>query len=147
MNYQLKSRVELLKRLHEIILNMNHENAYMNWIYLVPDEPSTDDFVSIAEDETDFNDTLTLFMRIFERYSKYEQKGDDMIYTGAILFAGMWLVSTLGTICVWFLTECMRQKVANTRSRFRAGPPPCIQYTSQKLIDKSIPMCYTYYRK
>jgi len=72
MNYQLKSRVELLKRLHEIILNMNHENAYMNWIYLVPDEPSTDDFVSIAEDETDFNDTLTLFIRIFERYSKYE---------------------------------------------------------------------------
>lgn len=147
MNYQLKSRVELLKRLHEIILNMNHENAYMNWIYLVPDEPSTDDFVSIAEDETDFNDTLTLFTRIFERYSKYEQRGDNMIYTGAILFAGMWLVSTLGTICVWFLTECMRQKVANTRSRFRAGPPPCIQYTSQKLIDKSISTCYTYYRK
>lgn len=72
MNYQLKSRVELLERLHEVIRNMNHENAYMNWITFVPDEPSTDDFVSIAEDETDFNDTLTLFMRIFERYNKYE---------------------------------------------------------------------------
>lgn len=119
MNYQLKSRVELLERLHKVIRNMNHENAYMNWIYLVPDEPSTDDFVSIAEDETDFNDTLTLFMRIFERYSKYEQKGDNMIYTGAILFAGMWLASTLGTICVWFFAECLEQKVANTRSRFR----------------------------
>lgn len=31
-----------------------------------------------------------------------------MIYTGAILFAGMWLVSTLGTICVWFLIEHLK---------------------------------------
>lgn len=30
-----------------------------------------------------------------------------MIYTGAILFAGMWLAATLGTICVWFFTECL----------------------------------------
>lgn len=71
-NYQINSRVELLKRLHEIILNMNHENAYMHWIYVVPDEPSIDDFIGIAEDETDFNHVLYLFTKIFERYSKYE---------------------------------------------------------------------------
>ena len=128
-NYQINSRAELLKRLHEIILNMNHENAYMHWIYVVPDEPSIDDFIGIAEDETDFNHVLYLFMKIFERYSKYEQKGDNMIYTGAILFAGMWLVSTLGTICVWFLTEHLKQKVANTRSRFRPAAMYTIYFT------------------
>jgi hypothetical protein len=70
--YQISSRVELLERLHKIILNMNHENAYMNWITFVPDEPSVDDFVSIAEDNTDFNYALYLFMKIFKTYSKYE---------------------------------------------------------------------------
>lgn len=71
-NYQINSRVELLKRLHEIILNMNHENAYMNWITFVPDEPSIDDFIGIAEDEIDFDYALRLFIKIFERYNRYE---------------------------------------------------------------------------
>lgn len=129
MNYQIKSRTELLERLHEIIRNMNHEYAYMRWIHFVPDEPTIDDFVSIAEDNDEFEYTLTLFMEIFKQYSKYEQKGDKMIYTGAILFAGMWLAATLGTICVWFLTEHLRQKVANTRSRFRPAAMYTIYFT------------------
>lgn len=71
-NIQIKSRVKLLKLMHEIMMNMNHEEAYMTWIYIVPDEPSDDDFEYIAEDDDDFNEVVELFQRLFDRYKKYE---------------------------------------------------------------------------
>lgn len=36
----VNERIKLLERLHNVIRNMNHEDAYAIWIYVVPDEPT-----------------------------------------------------------------------------------------------------------
>lgn len=65
-------RIKLLERLHEVVRNMNHEDAYMVWTFVVPDEPTKEDFAEIASNEEDFEVVLNLFKKIFNRYSKYE---------------------------------------------------------------------------
>ena len=66
------SRTKLLKTLHNIMINMNDENAYMTWIYIVPDEPTEEDFVSIACNDKDFEEVLDLFISLFTEY-KYAE--------------------------------------------------------------------------
>jgi len=68
----VNSRTKLLKTLHNIMINMNDENAYMTWIYIVPDEPTEDDFIDIACNDKDFEDVLNLFIRLFSEY-KYAE--------------------------------------------------------------------------
>lgn len=70
--YLLNSRVELLKKLHSIMMNMNDEEAYMSWIIIVPDEPTQEDFESIAEDDKFFHEVLTRFHSLFGTYKNYE---------------------------------------------------------------------------
>lgn len=66
------SREEELRLMHETMTCMNHEDAYLEWICVgVPDEPSDEDFVDMAEDEECFMYTFTVFCRIFNRYKKY----------------------------------------------------------------------------
>ena len=67
-NYQIKSRVELLSKLHSIVINMNDERAYDEWIVTVPDEATEEDFKSIAQDNWFFEEVLIEFMKIFRRY-------------------------------------------------------------------------------
>lgn len=66
-----KERIELLKAMHTIVYDFNHENAYMRWINLVPDCPSEDDFADMAEDDEDMENAVKLFFRLIERYGKY----------------------------------------------------------------------------
>ena len=68
----IKSRVDLLKKLHEIMMNMNDEDCYFTWILIVPDEPSDDDFEFIASDDKEFEEVLNLFERLFHEYKQYE---------------------------------------------------------------------------
>ena len=63
-------KVQLVKLMHEIMLNMNNEGAYQSWIYTVPDCPLEDDFDYIASDNDLFNETIDDFIRIFNRYKK-----------------------------------------------------------------------------
>lgn len=70
----MKERIELLKAMHEIVLHMNHEGAYMKWIYIVPDCPEEDDFEFIAETENLFKDAVECFkdtMKIFLKHGIY----------------------------------------------------------------------------
>ena len=67
-----KSRVELLKAMHMIVASLNHESAYYNsWIYLVPDCPSEQDFIDMAENDNDMNDCAKLFVDLISHYGKY----------------------------------------------------------------------------
>jgi len=67
------SRMRLLMTLHDIILNMNDEIAYDEWIRDdIPDEPSWEDFEEIALDDEFFNEVLEDFIRIFKTY-KYAE--------------------------------------------------------------------------
>ena len=66
-----KERIELLKAMHTIVCDFNHENAYMRWINLVPDCPSEDDFADMAEDDGDMESAVKLFFALINHYGKY----------------------------------------------------------------------------
>ena len=68
MTYQ--ERLRNTKLMHETMLCMNNEDAYMVWIYTMPDCPQEDDFEWFAEDEYQFNDLYATFFRILNRYLK-----------------------------------------------------------------------------
>lgn len=60
--------VQTLKIMHAVMQSMNNENAYMSWIYVMPDEPSEDDFEWLAEN--DFKETEDFFNRVYKRFHK-----------------------------------------------------------------------------
>ena len=73
-------RIALLKAQHEIIVHINNEEAYMEWINIVPDCPQDDDFEFIAENEELFADAMGCFKEIMNTYL------DDGIYIGNTLY-------------------------------------------------------------
>ena len=63
----VKERVELLKAMNTIILNENDEDVGDYWFSVgIPDNPSEEDYESIAEDDEAFIDICKKFM-IFMR--------------------------------------------------------------------------------
>lgn len=68
----LNERTNLLIKLHSIMICMNDENAYMEWIETVPDQPTREDFEDIAQDNEFFNEILEDFIKIFNEY-KYAE--------------------------------------------------------------------------
>lgn len=68
----LNERTNLLIKLHSIMICMNDENAYMEWIEMVPDQPTREDFEDIAQDNEFFNEILEDFIKIFNEY-KYAE--------------------------------------------------------------------------
>lgn len=65
-----RKRVEILKAMHTIIVNTNDEDAYMRWIYLVPDEPEEDDFDDIAQDDDLYGECCVLFRSLMKEYGE-----------------------------------------------------------------------------
>lgn len=63
-------RLAYVKLMHETMMCMNNEMAYMSWIYTMPDEPSDDDFEDFAGDKEDYKELVETFLRIFDRYKK-----------------------------------------------------------------------------
>ena len=69
--YAIKLRIKELKAMHNTMLHMNNESAYMDWIALgVPDEPNEDDFESIAESDEEFKDCTKWFLKVLANYYK-----------------------------------------------------------------------------
>lgn len=67
-------RFKNVRLMHETMLSMNNEDAYMDWIWTMPDEPSDDDFEWFAADEKEYNELHIVFQRIMLRYM------DDGLY-------------------------------------------------------------------
>ena len=61
--------LDLIRGMNAIMISMNNEDAYMEWICTVPDECTDDDLESICEDADLFKETIHEFMRIFRKYS------------------------------------------------------------------------------
>ena len=58
-------RVALLKKMDRWLRdNINDEEIFMNWLYLMPDEATEDDYESIAENDEDFNECTRIFALI-----------------------------------------------------------------------------------
>ena len=69
----IESRSRLLMLLHEIVRNMNHEEAYMEWISNdIPDCPDVDVFEDLAQDDDTFWEILNDFTAIFGYYKQWE---------------------------------------------------------------------------
>jgi hypothetical protein len=64
-----QDRVSTLKKMHDAVLDIPDEEAYMTWIYFMPDEPSESDFESIAEDDEEWNGIIKLFLRLLMTYN------------------------------------------------------------------------------
>lgn len=61
------ARVSQLKAMHSLMLDANDENIYMNWILLMPDEPSEYDFEDIAADDGLYNECFNLFIKLIAK--------------------------------------------------------------------------------
>ena len=68
MTYE--QRLENVELMHETMLCMNNENAYMTWIWTMPDCPTAEDFEWFAEDVDEYNDLYKTFFRIVNKYLK-----------------------------------------------------------------------------
>lgn len=66
-DYKTKSRIAQLKSMHELMCQANDEDIYMTWIYLMPDEPSDEDFEYIASDDEAYNECFDLFVKLIAK--------------------------------------------------------------------------------
>lgn len=66
----LKERFEILKSMNTLIKAMNNEEAYLEWIYLIPDQADDDELMECAEDSEIFKEACELFRALLKRYGK-----------------------------------------------------------------------------
>lgn len=71
---EFESRVKKINRMHNKMLDLDDERAYFAWINVVPDEPTREDFETIAENEKFFIEVTQLFGRLFRRYANESEK-------------------------------------------------------------------------
>ena len=70
MSYDKRDRIEILKSMHQLVLAMNDEEAYMAWIICIPDGADDTELEDIAlHDEEIFKDACNLFNRLVKGYA------------------------------------------------------------------------------
>jgi hypothetical protein len=70
MNDRYEIRLNNVKLMHDTMTDMNNEDAYMVWIWEMPDCPNEDDFEWFAEDEDRYIELYNYFMKLLKRYAK-----------------------------------------------------------------------------
>lgn len=69
----IEDMAEIVKAMNIIVKGLNNENAYYyDWIDIVPDEATDDDFKDIAENDEIMTDTLKRFKYIIAKYFKFK---------------------------------------------------------------------------
>ena len=66
--YSIRLRNVML--MHQTMIDMNNENAYMSWIYRMPDQPTINDFDDFASDEEEYIELYLYFAKLLKRYIK-----------------------------------------------------------------------------
>lgn len=74
---QIQRRL-LIQSMNEIVSWLNNEEAYGEWITVVPDMATDDDFEYIAQEDELYTDATKLFLRIMKDYAK------DGIFDGEV---------------------------------------------------------------
>ena len=59
-----ESRIRQLKAMHLLMVEVNNEDIYADWILLVPDEPSEEDFDFMAESDGLYAECFDLFVSL-----------------------------------------------------------------------------------
>lgn len=62
--YRLNVRIAQLKAMHKLMQAANDEDIYYTWVYTMPDEPSEEDFKSIAMDDKAYNECFDVFVKL-----------------------------------------------------------------------------------
>lgn len=62
--YRLNARINQLKAMHALMQEANDEEIYDAWIYTMPDEPSEEDFRSIAMNDKTYHECFDKFERL-----------------------------------------------------------------------------------
>jgi len=65
-------RVDFLKQMNKYVLeHIYDEEAHIGWLMLaIPDAPTEDDFLEIAEDDEEWADICEYFGKTLKRYDK-----------------------------------------------------------------------------
>lgn len=70
---KIEDMAEIVKAMNTIVKGLNNEDAYYyDWIDIVPDEATDDDFKDIAENDEILTDTLKRFKYIIAKYFKFK---------------------------------------------------------------------------
>lgn len=70
---QKQARVTILKEMHDYIMNIDDEEAYFHWTIIgVPDEPTEEDYESIADDENAWEDIVKYFATLIKDYDEID---------------------------------------------------------------------------
>jgi hypothetical protein len=70
MSYDKRERVDIIKSMHRLVRAMNDEEAYMAWVYCIPDGADDAELEDIAlHDEEIFRDACNLFNRLVKGYA------------------------------------------------------------------------------
>ena len=64
----MRERYEIMKAMNSLIMALNNEDAYMEWIMTVPDEASDDDLMDIATDDELFAEACAAFKSAMQEY-------------------------------------------------------------------------------
>ena len=65
--WRFNTRLSQIKAMHELMKCADDEEIYMAWITTgCPDEPSEDDFISIAENDEEFKYSFKLFLKLIK---------------------------------------------------------------------------------
>lgn len=67
---QMEKKLAFLKAMHKVIVEMGDEEAYMEWIELVPDCATGEDLKEIVKDIELLVQTENLFWKIMKRYGE-----------------------------------------------------------------------------
>lgn len=74
-------RFEMLKAMNTLVKLMNNEAAYMEWIYIIPDQADDDELMDTAMNYPDiFKDAVDCFKDIYERYANDGFYADKQLY-------------------------------------------------------------------
>lgn len=86
--FEENDRLSAIVAMNTMVLNMNDEDAYYEWIHVVPDCASEYDFIDLAENDegTDtnesFDEAVVLFKKLWGKYA--DEKGG--LYIGGKVY-------------------------------------------------------------
>lgn len=71
MDYKIAKRIELLKTMNNIMVNINDESYYYAWIYIYPDGATYEDNLEIVSDNETFTEVLEHYAGIISHAIKH----------------------------------------------------------------------------
>ena len=70
MKYEMTNRLKALRAMNQLMIMMNDEYAYDEWICVVPDGATEDDLCDIAWDDESYQSVERLFFYLCKEYGQ-----------------------------------------------------------------------------